>query len=91
MIHYIDELEQKDLEGKRVLLRLDLNVPINEHGEITDAFRLEKAVSTVDFLRGMGAKTIIIAHLENKEGGNDSLVPVWHHLNGYFKVDFCPT
>ncbi len=91
MIHYIDELKEADLEGKRVLLRLDLNVPINEHGEITDAFRLEKAISAVDFLREKRAKTIIIAHLENKDGGNDSLVPIWHHLNGYFKVDFCPT
>ena len=91
MIHYIDELDEKDLEGKRVLLRLDLNVPINEHGEITDAFRLEKAVSTVDYLRDKKAQTIIIAHLEDKEGGNGSLVPVWHHLNGFFKVDFCST
>jgi 3-phosphoglycerate kinase len=91
MIHYIDELKEKDLEGKRVLLRLDLNVPINEHGEITDSFRLEKAISTVDYLRQMNAKTIIIAHLENKEGGNDSLLPIWDHLKGYFKVDFCKT
>lgn len=90
MIHYIDELNKEDLQGKRVLLRLDLNVPI-EDGVIQDSFRLEKAVSTVDYLRDKGAKTIIIAHLENKEGGNDTLTPVWHHLNGYFKVDFCPT
>ncbi|MFZ2523313.1 MAG: phosphoglycerate kinase [Minisyncoccia bacterium] len=91
MIKYIDELKEVDLEGKKVFLRLDLNVPINENGEITDAFRLEKAVSTVDYLREKKAQTIIIAHLENKDGSNGTLVPIWHHLNGYFKVDFCPT
>lgn len=90
MIKFIDELKKDDLEGKRVLLRLDLNVPVDGE-KITDTFRLERAISTVDYLRDMGAKTIIIAHLENKDGGNDSLLPVWHHLNGYFKVDFCPT
>lgn len=91
MIRYIDDLSGEDLKGKRVLLRLDLNVPINESGEITDAFRLEKAISTVDLLREREAKTIIIAHLENKDGGNSSLLPIWHHLNGYFKTDFCQT
>ncbi len=87
---YIDELKKEDLQGKRVLLRLDLNVPLTDTG-IGDTYRLEKAVSTVDFLREMEAKTIIIAHLENKEGGNDSLLPIWNYLNGYFKTDFCPT
>ncbi len=87
---YIDELTKEDLKGKRVLLRLDLNVPLNEN-EITDTYRLEKAISTVDFLRGMEAKIIIISHLENKNGGNDSLLPVWNYLNGYFKIDFCST
>ncbi|MFZ2521964.1 MAG: phosphoglycerate kinase [Minisyncoccia bacterium] len=90
MIKFIDELKKEELEGKKVLLRLDLNVPI-ENGIITDTFRLETSIRTVDFLRGMGAKTIIIAHLENKEGGNDSLLPIWHYLNGFYKVGFSPT
>lgn len=90
MIKYIDSLSKDELKGKIVLLRLDLNVPINE-GEITDSYRLERAIATVDFLRNNEAKTIIIAHLENKEGGNETLLPIFHHLNGYFKLDFCPT
>ncbi len=90
MIKYIDSLSKDDLKGKIVLLRLDLNVPINE-GEITDSYRLERAIATVDFLRENEAKTIIIAHLENKDGGNETLFPIFQHLNGYFKLDFCPT
>lgn len=90
MIQYIDDLDKEDLKGKRVLLRLDLNVPI-EDGELRDVNRLERVIETVDFLREKEAQTIIIAHLENKDGGNESLVGVWNYLNGYFPVDFCPT
>ncbi len=90
MVKYIDELAHDDLKGKRVLLRLDLNVPVEE-GKITDVYRLEKAISTVDFLIEKEAKIIIIAHLENKDGENDTLLPIFDYLKGYFKVDFCST
>jgi len=86
MIHYIDE--GVELKGKKVLLRLDLNVPI-ENGQVTDPYRMERAIETVDFLRTHGAQTIIISHCEGKE--SSTLVPMWHYLNGYFPVDFCPT
>jgi phosphoglycerate kinase len=86
MIHYIDEIE--DLEGKIVLLRLDLNVPIVD-GKVTDTFRMEKVIETIDFLRIKEAKIIIISHCEGKE--STTLAPMWHYLNGYFPVDFSPT
>ena len=89
-MHYIDELEKADLKGKRVLLRLDLNVPI-EKKQITDTYRLEKTIDTVDFLRQMEAKTIIISHAENNEGENESLLPMFDYLNGYFPVKFSST
>lgn len=47
-----------------VLLRLDLNVPINEHGEIVNDFRIVESLSTIKLLQDMGAKVIIIAHRE---------------------------
>jgi phosphoglycerate kinase len=90
MVKFIDELGKEELKGKRVLLRLDLNTPV-EDGKITDTHRLDKAISTVDFLRINEAKIIIIAHLENKEGGNESLLPIFDYLNGFFKLEFCPT
>ncbi len=88
MIHYIDDAVE--LEGVRVFLRLDLNVPI-EDGKVTDSFRMERSLRTIDFLREKKAKTIIIAHLEDKNGGNASLLPIWHYLNGYVPVEFCST
>ncbi len=88
MIKYLDDLEIKDLEGKRVILRLDLNVPIID-GEITDTYRMERVIETVDFLRDRNAQIIILAHCEGKD--SQTLVPMWHYLNGFFPVEFSPT
>lgn len=90
MIHYIDELTKEDLKGKKVLLRLDLNVPLKD-GEIEDPTRLDRVIPTVDFLREKEAQVIIISHIENKEGENESLFMVWNYLNGFFPLEFCPT
>ncbi len=86
MIKYLDELEKEDLQGKKVLLRLDLNVPIID-GEISDPYRIERAITTIDYLRDREAQIIIISHCEGEQ--SDSLVPMWNYLNGYFPVDFC--
>lgn len=51
-------------KGKRVLLRLDLNVPLLMN-EIRSDFRLRTAMPTINFLRQMGARVIILTHLEN--------------------------
>ena len=85
-MNYIDE--QEDLKGVRVLLRLDLNVPIKD-GEVADPYRLERVIETIDFLREKQAQTIIIAHCEGKEA--TSLVPMWQYLNGFFPVEFSET
>src|SRR5581483_5348150 len=88
MIRYIDE--EKDLKGKRVILRLDLNVPIVD-GVVADDFRIQKIINTVDFLRRHDCKTIILSHIEDAEGNPTTLLPVFDYLNGYFKTDFCPS
>lgn len=88
MIHYIDELTDKELKGKYVLLRLDLNVPV-QNGQIVNAYRLERAIKTIDFLREKEAKIVVIAHTEGED--SMTLTPMAHYLNGFFKVDFCPT
>lgn len=55
---------EKNLRAKRVLLRLDLNVPIIE-GEVRDDFRIQRSLATIRFLRGAGAKVIIMSHIES--------------------------
>ena len=90
MIKYLDELERDDLKGKRVLLRLDLNVPV-VNGQVADDFDIQKIIATVDFLREKEAQTIIIAHIEDQDGKPTTLLPVLNYLSGYFKVDFSPS
>ncbi len=84
MIYYIDEVPS--LKGVRVLLRLDLNVPIVD-GKVADPYRMERSLQTIDFLRAKEAKVIIIAHCEGKE--SSSLLPMHDYLNGFLPVDFC--
>ena len=86
MIKYIDQVE--NLKGVKVLLRLDLNVPIVD-GVVTDPYRMERSMQTIDFLHTKGAQTVIIAHCEGKE--SSTLLPMWKYLNGFLPVDFCPT
>ena len=56
-----------NIEGKRVLLRVDFNVPINDE-TITENSRIEKVLPTIKFLINKKAKIIIIAHLGRPKG-----------------------
>ena len=56
-----------DLERKKILLRLDLNVPI-ENGQITDTNRIEKIIPTLKYLLEKKAKIIIISHVGRPKG-----------------------
>ncbi|MCI0542672.1 phosphoglycerate kinase [bacterium] len=70
--------DQKNLKGKRVLVRLDLNVPI-EKGKITDDFRIRKALPTLLYLQEQRAHVVAISHIgRNPE---DSLKPVAGRLS----------
>jgi phosphoglycerate kinase len=60
-------LDQVDLRGKRVLVREDFNVPMQD-GKITDDTRLRVAVPTIALLRKAGAKIILISHFDRPKG-----------------------
>lgn len=77
----------KNLKGKRVLLRLDLNVPL-KGGRVLDGYRIKRALPTIKFLKSQGAKTIIISHI-GSDGGK-SLRPVARYLNKKMNVGFYP-
>ena len=71
-------LDDADLAGKRVLLRVDLNVP-TENGRVTDATRIERVASTITEIADKGGKVILLAHFGRPKGGPDeanSLKPV---------------
>ncbi len=67
-----------DINGKRVLVRVDLNVPMAD-GKVTDATRIERVVPTILELSDKGAKVIMLAHFGRPKGGPEpefSLAPV---------------
>jgi len=66
--------------GKRVLLRLDLNLPLKD-GLVADDYRLRRSLPTLDFLRRAGAKIIALSHLSDV---NASLKPIAEYLNSKF-------
>ena len=70
-------LDQADVKGKRVLLRVDLNVPM-ENGRVTDATRIERVAPTITELADKGGKVIILAHFGRPKGPDpkESLKPV---------------
>ena len=57
----------ENIENKRVILRLDLNVPI-KNGKITDSNRIDKVMPTLEFLLKKKAKIIIISHVGRPKG-----------------------
>lgn len=61
------------IEGKRIIVRSDLNVPI-ENGHIVDDYRITRALPTLTFLTSRGAKIILLTHLG--DDGSESLAPV---------------
>ena len=74
--------EETNLENKKILLRLDLNVPLLE-GKITDTTRIDKILPTLNFLISQNAKIIIISHVGRPKGKvvNDlSLRPICKDL-----------
>jgi phosphoglycerate kinase len=70
-------LDDVDVKGKRVLLRVDLNVPM-ENGRVTDATRLERVAPTITEIADKGGKVILLAHFGRPKGREptDSLKPV---------------
>ncbi|MBD1136924.1 phosphoglycerate kinase [Pelagibacterales bacterium SAG-MED49] len=59
--------EERNLNGKRILLRLDLNVPL-ENGKIIDATRIDKILPTLKFLISQNTKIIILSHVGRPKG-----------------------
>src|SRR4051812_34644767 len=77
-----------DVDGKRVLMRVDFNVPL-ENGKILDDTRIHAALPTIEYLRQHGAKTILVSHLGRPDGKvveDLRLAPVAQRLSEIIEV-----
>lgn len=86
-------VQQLPLEGKKVLVRCDFNVPMNG-GKITDDTRIVSSLPTINYIKSQGAKVIIASHLGRPKGVDPllSLKPIADHLSSLLdqKVEMAP-
>lgn len=84
---YLHTLDEVDVKGKRVLLRVDLNLPM-ENGCVSDATRIERVLPTIQELSKKGGKVILLAHFGRPKGRRleeDSLRQILPALEQYLK------
>lgn len=72
----------ENLSGKRVLVRVDFNLPMKD-GKILDDFRIKKALGTITYLQKKGAIVILLTHMENKSEVDGNLKPIAVRLKKY--------
>ena len=63
-----DLINDKMISGKRILVRVDFNVPINENGDITDPKRIDESLATISAISLRGGKCILMSHLGRPKG-----------------------
>src|SRR5215813_11654700 len=88
-------LDALDLRGKRVLVRVDFNVPLDERGSIADDTRIRESLPTIRAILERGGKPILMSHLGRPKGKPDprfSLRPVAARLSELLgrPVSFAP-
>ena len=79
-----------DVKGKKVIVRVDFNVPLDENGNITDDKRIVGALPTIKYLIDNGAKTILVSHLGRPKNGFEdkfSMKPAAERLSKLLNIN----
>lgn len=85
-----------DIKGKTALVRVDINVPLDENKNVTDDTRIQAIVPTVNYLKEKGAKIVLMAHLGRPKGEKNpefTLAPVAKYMSKVFgeEIVFIPS
>lgn len=89
-IRTVSDLGPAELEGRRLLVRVDYNVPVEPGGTIGDTTRLERTLPTLELLVGAGARLVLVSHLGRPGGAPDpaaSLAPVATALSERLRLE----
>jgi phosphoglycerate kinase len=84
----IDQIPRETLRGKKVLVRTGLDLPVDDKGEVSDLYRLKKALPTLLFLKEAGARTIILTKIGRE--ASDTNTPVAKALKRHISVTYVP-
>jgi phosphoglycerate kinase len=79
----IADLSDSVIRGRRALVRVDFNVPLDEHQHVSDDTRIRAALPTLEYLAERGARVVVLSHLGRPKGKPEpkySLEPVSRHL-----------
>jgi phosphoglycerate kinase len=77
-LYTLEDLDLAGLNGKRVFMRVDFNVPVAESGEVLDATRLEEAIPTIRELTDAGCKLLLASHAGRPKGQRDPRYTLRH-------------
>jgi phosphoglycerate kinase len=84
------QIDQHNFKGKRVLVRVDFNVPLNDHYEVTDDTRIKAAIPTLEKLAKDGAKVIVMSHLGRPKSGPEHKFSLYHIIARLSSLTTCP-